>query len=1293
MEDDEEPIEETIYQEEPEEESFMEEEDDGSIETFYDIEEEEAREGEIQQQKSQPDPKQEGKSKEQIMEETPDPGFVKTTIASLRQYNTAGSVGRYTWDKTADFFTGKKMDIPGRINKEIEEGVLAKEDAGAFVNCQTERDFRRVRREILDKRKLEKAGFWQGLIPTLIAGASDPLYYIPMTGALKAASVSKAVLGSTLMAGTSAGLRYATQETMTPLDIAYETIGAGVLTGALGGASKLVQSVDFNGWTKAIGKALQRGSDENIEIKGGEAFVDKVSEVGKKTAEKATGFAKETIFNSPYLKGIKNEDESMSDLVTSLLRGNSVITKETRAGQTQILSGESIVSYKLNDWIGVKEKYGDHFSKFVQTDFAKQSGTDPDYFNLSVTRYLRDTVVRVEDGKISTIYRGSSDVIPEVKAAGDELAEFWRKLLDDAKKYKVFEAEPPPRDLIVRYDEEGKISTIYKDELEKEQAVTLRKILEKQRRIEKTGDIETKKLESIRSQKIRDAKKHIDSLLKKSKSAEDKLADLIAGDGTTSDITKFWTKQREINAADDKLIKFFKKQEEVKASRDDITKFFKKQEDYTKTLRKTLRKILEKQRRIEKTEKLKDKKLESIRSKKIRDVKKNIESLQKSVKTTEDKLTELIAEQETTKFWAEPQELKIDTDDPINIWKRLQKDVENPKEYTVAERKFAENIRKLTSKDTKEEGILTENSVLTKKEYEMPIEDFMRRAKEGNLSDSNVTSIGHFTRDYDIEAIYKNEDQFRDMIKRSILKNNPTYEPNKVNLLTEETISHIKRLDKEARKPFKGKVAGTFTNSRTVAITDELLEDFLVNNPLQVGDSMVRKLSAATELNRVAIEKGYGDWGDLLEKYSAGRIEKKANLNLVGEASENYDKLTKDNVQLLSDIGEILTGNYGSWDNPKLARVAQSIKIFNAMTQLGMVVLSSIADISGLVAKHGLKDTVGGIIDSFKKAGIAKQQGFERFVNANDAALMSSKLFDDTYKGKSAPFEKMGKTFFKMSFLPAWDNHWKKIAATLHYGDILDSCLGAGTKESELFLRQNRITKAMKEKISKSYELFGYEEGGNRFLPLDKIVDEDVKRALFSALHTAANETIITPGAGDIPRVLRKNWGSLLFQYKSFAFAYINNIITPMFMQKESRKHTAAYISTALALGGLSTYLKGLATGRETDIEKKDFWVNTVKNAGFFGFLFDTGDSIVSFASDPERAFSRLSPLFDFFARTTRAGVAAVTAPFKKGEMSNEDRHAIKRCIPFNNLFYYNRAIEEMITSDKTKRRRKRRNK
>lgn len=1119
---DEDPIEEPTYEEvEPEPDIEGEDEDDGSVNTYFNMDDEEVDETSRQDAK---------------YEDSKDPGFIDTTMAAVRQYNTVASVGRYTWDKAADIFTAKEIDLPGMIDQEIQKGNISEENVEAFVNCKTERDFRRVRREILDKKKLEKAGFWQGLIPTLIAGASDPLYYIPMTGALKAASVSKAVIGSTLMAGTSAGLRYSTQETMTPLDIAYETVGAGLLTGVLGGASKLVQSVDFNGWTKSLGKALQHGSDDKIEIKGSEAFINKVSETGNKTAEKVTGFAEEAVFNSPYLKGVKNEDETMRDLTTSLLRGSSVITQETRAGQTQILSAESMVSYKLNEWAGVKDSYSKHFGDFVQSDFGKQVGAEPDYFNLAVTRYLRDTVVRVEDGKISTIYRGTSEIASEVKAAGDELAEFWRKILDDAKEHRVFAAEPPPRESVVTVGEDGKITVIYKDELETKQV---------------------KDWENIR--KIREEQK------------------------------KPGRKQASPPGAE---------------------------------------KILER-----------------------------------------------------------------DTDKPINIWKRLQKNTSTPQEGSLMEGKVAETLRKLTAKDVIEEGILTEKPVLTRKEYEMPLDEFILKARDGDLSESRITSVGHFTRDYDIEAIYKNEDQFRDMIKRSILKNNPEYPNNKLDILTEETISHVKRLDKEAREPFKGKIAGSFTHSRTVAITDELLEDFLVNNPLQVGDSMVRRLSAATELNRVAREKGYSDWGDLLEKYSAERREKKAGLNLVGEASEKYDIATKENVQMLGDIGEILTGNYGTWDNPKLARVASSIKTLNAMSQLGMVVLSSIPDIAGVVAKHGLKDTIGGIIDSFKKTGIASQQGFSRFVHANDSALMDSKMFTDTYKGKTPPFAKLSRKFFKASLLPAWDSYWKKIAGTLHYGDILDACVRKGTPESDLFLRQNRITKGMRDKISKIYETFGYEEGGNKFLPLGKIKDEEVKRALFSAIHTAANETIITPGAGDIPRVLRKNWGSLLFQYKSFAFAYINNIVTPMFMQKESRKHVGAYVATALTLGGLSTYLKGLATGRETDIEKKDFWVNTVKNAGFLGFFFDTADSIVSFASDPERAFSRLSPLFDFFARTTRAGVATVTAPFKKGEMSNMDRHAIKRSIPFNNLFYYNRAIEEMITSEKTKRRRKRRNK
>jgi hypothetical protein len=284
-------------------------------------------------------------------------------------------------------------------------------------------------------------------------------------------------------------------------------------------------------------------------------------------------------------------------------------------------------------------------------------------------------------------------------------------------------------------------------------------------------------------------------------------------------------------------------------------------------------------------------------------------------------------------------------------------------------------------------------------------------------------------------------------------------------------------------------------------------------------------------------------------------------------------------------------------------------------------------------------------------------------------------LFDDTYtysKGRSVHREWVGKAkrgFSKLSILPYWNDYWKNLVKTTHYDDLIEAAL-RNTEKDVLFLRQNRISAEMREVLVNEYNKIGYMHGNVHIMPLNNIEDKQLQKTLFEVLETAANETIMTPGLGDIPRWLNHSKGRALTQYKAFVFAQTNNLLLPMILEQERRGRIPAYLATALSLGTITAAAKRKLRGQEIDDD--GFWKEAVQYSGITGYLYDIydiGDRIINRrahwldAVSPQT--SAISDVFD---------VTKATISNKK--MTESQLKKASRLLPFNNLFYLRPIID-----------------
>jgi len=581
---------------------------------------------------------------------------------------------------------------------------------------------------------------------------------------------------------------------------------------------------------------------------------------------------------------------------------------------------------------------------------------------------------------------------------------------------------------------------------------------------------------------------------------------------------------------------------------------------------------------------------------------------------------------------------------------------------------------------------------LTAAEAKLSEEEIKTLATNELLSETKEVASRYFPRKYIPEAVLENQKEFERLLRLSELKNNP--------LLSEaELIKRVKEITQHAiGESGVSHDAGQHIfdvsqmfKKRTVSIHDELLEPFLLDNPLEVYRSFSHKVTLATSQRRILLEKSkelgvekpFKSWNEFFEWYEHDRTAK-MDVNLNAEAKNAYMAATKEKVDYMKTTIDVVTGSYKQYafSSPTTKKVVEGLMAWNFVRKLGSVLISSFADITAPVCRFGFGRTLKAAIGEFGEGSLSKQQGWNQILHATEEAMGSARIFGDTYKltPQRGVIDKVAKFFGKTTGLPYWNDYWKRVVANLHYEDVLNAVMNP-TEKGNLFLKQQRITDAHKDIIRKAYEKFGYKSNDCYVLPLNRIENNSVREALFNTIHTQCEETIVTIGAGDVPHFLRSDVGKALFQFRSFSMAYFNKIIMPQVLQKESRTHTGAYLLSSAVVAPLVTCLAQWNRGKDVDVTSGEFWKEAMAKATILGPYQDALELIEGVHGDiergrTERMFTRASPML---------GLAADVANLFRADMTNQKRRAIVSMIPWNNYLGINRIVRQYLQTQTKK--------
>ena len=492
--------------------------------------------------------------------------------------------------------------------------------------------------------------------------------------------------------------------------------------------------------------------------------------------------------------------------------------------------------------------------------------------------------------------------------------------------------------------------------------------------------------------------------------------------------------------------------------------------------------------------------------------------------------------------------------------------------------------------------------------------------------------------------------------------------------------------------------------TRTVGADNTIAREFGSSNM----DEVFVKLTDEQRKAISAIDGLKNKKGEPLTPEAKGKIE--------FETNKFYENARKDLYTLL----ERSRGMRGIPSDPyaasaRLARVALDL---NNVRYMGGAAIASIPDPARIVQKFGLlstfRDAFVPFITQFKDFRISAREA--RLAGTANEIAQGSRLhamtnvFEDTYRGTVAErgIHYLSTRMGLLSGLAHWTQAWQSFTAVAANAKMLDSIalmMGEkGTKaeisEATEYLAKLNITPDIAETIWKTADAGGIEKVGGVWLPNTELwntADRNVanaQRAYRAALAGEVDDTIIRPGF-EKPSFMDANAATRLFtQFKSFALASTQKTV-----MAGLQEHDMAYINgmmISLAMGALSYYLYAVAAGGKTyDTMQKsiedgnwELWADEAISRSGQTAIFDSFqrvanrvpiiNKVTSFSGGPRTKtiggglVDELGgPTLDLLHKLERIVQGAP-------EPNRSTAHAARQILPFQNLFYTRRLLNQI---------------
>jgi hypothetical protein len=308
--------------------------------------------------------------------------------------------------------------------------------------------------------------------------------------------------------------------------------------------------------------------------------------------------------------------------------------------------------------------------------------------------------------------------------------------------------------------------------------------------------------------------------------------------------------------------------------------------------------------------------------------------------------------------------------------------------------------------------------------------------------------------------------------------------------------------------------------------------------------------------------------------------------------------------------------------------------------------------------------------------------------------------FEQDIRGRTRPeraLEGLREGFAKVTLLNHW-NAYQSSFASLNAADrILTDAVRFKRGQVISKSRRNALTLAGIDddgllRIADSFEGMGHraQDGDFKFASSEEWTDMRAKEAFENAVLQDVQRTIIRPGAGETPRFMSIPVVNLLGQFKTFAFSSAQKIMLSSLSRRDAA--VASGVLAAVFWGGITEATKNKIAGRDTaldtDADVARFTANAVDRSGIMGIFFDVnnmmektigvgvqpligGDGATRFSSRGQLD-SVVGPTFGLAEDFLRL------AKIPASGMNEGDLRAIRRMLPYQNLFYIRGLLDSL---------------
>lgn len=489
---------------------------------------------------------------------------------------------------------------------------------------------------------------------------------------------------------------------------------------------------------------------------------------------------------------------------------------------------------------------------------------------------------------------------------------------------------------------------------------------------------------------------------------------------------------------------------------------------------------------------------------------------------------------------------------------------------------------------------------------------------------------------------------------------------------------------------------------RTLDIEDELIEPWLENDIGRVARAyhrtMASDLALMERFGRTDMEEQFNK---VREQYAALRE------GVTGERRlKQLDNKLNEDLRDLAAVRDRVRGVYGLPENPDglWNRAFHVIRDLNYLRLLGGMTVSAFPDVGRSVMVHGYSRVIGdGVVpllrdmEHFKlSAGEAKLAGNALDMILDTRAMSIADMIDDY--GRWSKYERglqgLSNKFGLVTLMAPWNMAMKQFVGVVGQTRTLRAIEGLAAGRSVNASERTRlahlgISDEQVERIGAMFAKHGEKtEGGVWWANTNAWEDIRAVDAYRAALSKELDEVIVTPGQERPLWMTSTPLGRLIGQFRSFSFGATQRVMLTGLQRRDMATLNGILLMTSL--GMLSYGVKrGLSTSDRplpdhTTASGMAQWVREgIDQAGLVGWLFDANNIVEKLTGGVVgvSALTGAPPMSKYAARSTIEALLGPTVGFASdaanairalhsGEFGEADARAVRRMVPFQNLFY-----------------------